>query len=193
MSVMRYEFGGKMQRYTKKFYLFVMILWIAMPWMLAPGCPIEPLKMNIVLDNQPMRDLEEKMGNACSPREDVVWLDFSAVNDPEEMIADDEMYFRLSLRIENVADIPLGEPVDLSRNASIFASASVFCFCPDPQEALTEVQGSVTFTTLTNTEAEGSLDLTFTDPDDVNQAVQRSVKFDVQFSNLSIVASCPEL
>lgn len=157
-----------------------------------PACPRSQVHLKIVLDGTPMRDLTNEAGRACSQRNDTVNLSFSAVNDPDPALADDEIFFGLDLALAGVSDLPVGAPIDVGRDRRIEASASVFCFCAEPLEPLSEVEGTLTIHALSEGEIDGAADLVFTDPEDVNSAVRRSVRFEVTFANLPIAEGCSE-
>ncbi len=157
-----------------------------------PACPGNQIRLKIVLDGIPMRDLTNEAGRACSQRNDTVNLSFSAVNDPDPALADDEIFFDLSLSLADIPELPLGEPIDVGRDRRIEASAGVFCFCAEPREPLSEVEGTLTIHSFSEGEIDGAADLVFTDPEDVNSAVRRSVRFEVTFANLPITEGCSE-
>jgi hypothetical protein len=92
----------------------------------------------------------------------------SGWSNPSCSIADDENGVRLELRVDDVAAVPLGEPIDVSAaDGPVRVSLSMgamggWCLEEDCADPVFSLAGTLTLTALTTTEARGSVDLTLT-------------------------------
>ena len=155
-------------------------------------------RLRATLDNEPMAALEAIKAASCldqTPGPNMgkrVVFTFSAQADPIEEAIDDEIGFGLTIQIDDVTQIPFGQPVDVANNPNLHPSALVRGFLPPPQDALTMVNGTITIAALSSNQVTGSAMLTFSDPGDVNVAVQESVVFEVEFTDLAIDPDCAQ-
>ena len=165
--------------YKKPFVLITLCVFA----FIATGFSLPGIHMRAVLDGQPMNALQEIQGR-CTTNGRELLLMFDTVNDPSEQIADDELFFNIEIQIDNISQIPLGTPIDVSNSADIHPSVSTICFCILPLDPLTSVTGRVTINSFSNGFISGSALLSFKDPEDVNVVVNRSLKIWIKFSNL---------
>ena len=111
----------------------------------------------------------------------------------EPQAIDDEIGLSLEIRIGDITQITVGEPVQVANDQNIRLLASPTAFLdPAALKPLNTASGMLTISTLQEREISGSASLTFTDPNDVNALVNDSLVYEVTFSNLAVIHYCPE-
>jgi len=148
--------------------------------------------MSATLDGKQLPQLVTITAESCFDGYGGYILSFSAVADMIPEAIDDEISLGLTIQIDDISQLPLGQPVDVAHNNDIYLSAATLAFLPPPQGVLTTATGTITLTALSYGEMSGSASLIFTDPGDVNPVVQNSLAYKVAFTNLAIIHYCPE-
>ena len=164
----------------KKLSLIISFLILAF---FTTGFSLPSIHMRIINDGRPMRALKEINGR-CLTNDSELLLMFSTVNDPDERIADDELFFNLDIQVDDISQIPLGEPIDIADNSDVNANAGIVCFCIPPQDSLSLATGIITIKSFTENFITGSLILTFRDPTGLNINVDRSLSFWTRFTRI---------
>jgi hypothetical protein len=122
-------------------------------------------------------------------------LVFRGQADPPLGPTDDEIDFTLAIRIDNHPDgspaIALGRPVEVKDNPSVHISANARVFLYQPQDPVSTVTGTITFSSLDYRETSGTALLMFTDPEDVNPAIREWLILELTFTNLATMYGCP--
>lgn len=164
----------------KKVFLTINFLVLAF---ITTGFTLPGIHMRIINDGRPMRAIKELNGR-CLSNDSELLLMFSAVNDPDERIADDELFFNLDIQFKDISQIPLGEPIDIADNPGINASAGILCFCLPPQNPLSLATGIITIKSFSEDFISGSFILSFSDPSGLNINVDRSLSFWTRFARI---------
>ncbi len=149
----------------------------------ASGFHGSNIHMRVVMDGKPMLALKEIKGR-CITNDSEVLLIFDAVNDIDERIADEETFFTLDIKIDDISQIPLGSPIKLLNSPDIHPTASAMCFCVPPLDPLTSARGRLTIDSFEDGFIDGTVMITFKDPGKVNSVVDNSLKFWIKFSKI---------
>lgn len=171
----------KFNKYLCKniFVIFTIFLFA----LITTGFKQPAIHMRIVKDNLPLRDLTEITGRCLNNGTELLLL-FDAVNDPIELAIDDETFYNLEIRIDDISQLPLREPININDNTGIHTSASLTCFCPQPLEPLTEVTGVLTINSNSNDLISGTILVSFDADKSKNFIVEDSLKFWIRFNKL---------
>ncbi len=162
--------------------VFTVISFVALAFIMT-GFTLPSIHMRIRDDGRPMKALKEISGR-CLTKDSELLLMFSAVNDPDELIADEELFFNLDIQFDDISQIPLGVPLDITDNPDINASAGILCFCLPPQNPLSLATGVITIKSFSEDFISGSLILSFQDPSGLNINVDRSLSFWTRFARI---------
>lgn len=148
--------------------------------------------MSATLDGKQLPQLVTITAESCFDGYGGYTLSFSAVADMIPEAIDDEISLGMTIQIDDISQLPLGQAVEVVHTTAIHLSAAPLAFLPSPQGILTTATGTITLAALSYGEMSGSASLIFTDPGDVNPVVQNSLAYEVAFTNLAIIRYCPE-
>ena len=167
----------------KRVSIVISFVALAFVTTVTTGFALPSIHMRIRDDGRPMRALKEISGR-CITKDSELLLMFSTVNDPDELIADEELFFNLDIQFDDISQIPMGEPIDIADNPDINASAGILCFCLPPQNPLSLATGVITIRSFSGDSISGSLILSFSDPSGLNINVDRSLSFWIRFTRI---------
>ena len=149
--------------------------------------------MSATLDGKPLPALVGIIAESCYDGYGGYLLTFAATADMEPQMIDDEIGLNLEIRIADISQITMGEPVQVANNQNIRLAARPTAFLPpESLGSLTTASGTLTISALEEREISGSASLTFGDPDNVNAVVNDSLAYEVSFTNLAVIHYCPE-